>query len=395
MANLQSSKPSPLTGPSLNSIPPPSTTTPSTQPLCSREKNETGYQTISPHKPPENNQLSSKSSPWGNIFRKYKYILYGLSAILTFILIYLHFHSATVSLQIESKHHTKVPDLVRVKALKPLHFPNHKKGKRLIVVGDIHGMLDEFQELIEKVVKFNHKKDHLVLLGDMISKGPDSVGVLEFAMALNASCVRGNHEDTVLHAYASIHDLPAPKINPPQGFHKHHPSLLDRQGNGGLQKKSHRTSDLDVAKQLQPSHVAYLGTCPAIISLGKVGFHNSHAVAVHAGLQWNIDTLDAQDPETVFTMRSLVPPDFTVAHEEPDGKPWSTVWNQKQSEKARHSERTTVFYGHDARKGLSIKKYTAGLDSACFNGGKLTAMVISLDADGKPSHKIKHVSCPG
>lgn len=37
---------------------------------------------------------------------------------------------------------------------------------------------------------------------------------------------------------------------------------------------------------------------------------------------------------------------------------------------------TTVIYGHDSASSLQLKKYTKGLDTGCYRGGKLTALVI-------------------
>lgn len=51
----------------------------------------------------------------------------------------------------------------------------------------------------------------------------------------------------------------------------------------------------------------------------------------------------------------------------------------------------TVIYGHDAKKGLNIREYTKGLDSACVSGGKLTALVI--EGGGKQS--LVQVRCRG
>ena len=48
--------------------------------------------------------------------------------------------------------------------------------QRLITVGDVHGCLDEFRELMQKV-NFDQTKDILILNGDMTNKGPYSVGV--------------------------------------------------------------------------------------------------------------------------------------------------------------------------------------------------------------------------
>lgn len=315
-------------------------------------------------------------------------LLVGLTALLCIPLVYAYFQSAIIEPTF-----IRVPDLVRVKSLTPHHHPSHDSGNRLILIGDVHGRLDALKHLLKKL---NHQpeNDHIVLLGDMITKGADSVGVLDFVMALNSSCVRGNHEDSVLHAYANLHKLPPPKIKPPSKRPNPHSKSLpsDSPLNDAKHKKK-KFSDSNVARILRPPHIEYIGSCPAIISLGPVGFHNTEAVAVHAGLQWNIDTLEAQDPEVVFTMRTLLPPNYVIPREDRKGKPWSQVWTNKQSDKSRNNDRMTVFYGHDAHGGLTIRKYSAGLDSGCVSGGKLTAMVISQDADGNPVHTVKSVSC--
>jgi hypothetical protein len=59
-------------------------------------------------------------------------------------------------------------DMIQVKDMDEEHLP--KKGKRLVFVGDVHGCKEELQHLLNKV-EFRHKHDHLVLAGDMITKG--------------------------------------------------------------------------------------------------------------------------------------------------------------------------------------------------------------------------------
>ena len=79
-------------------------------------------------------------------------------------------------------------------------WTSSKKGraKRLIFVGDVHGQLSALQALLKKVEFDQGKGDHLVLTGDLVNKGPDSAGVVQLAMDLGASAVRGNHEDRLL-----------------------------------------------------------------------------------------------------------------------------------------------------------------------------------------------------
>src|SRR5690606_16992971 len=49
-------------------------------------------------------------------------------------------------------------------------------------------------------VEFHPGRDRLILVGDLINKGPDSRGVLERAFALKAEVVMGNHELALLRS---------------------------------------------------------------------------------------------------------------------------------------------------------------------------------------------------
>src|SRR5258708_37593084 len=52
---------------------------------------------------------------------------------------------------------------------------------RLIAIGDIHGCHAEFTELLEQLAVT--RDDRLVLLGDLVNRGPDSCKVLDLARA--------------------------------------------------------------------------------------------------------------------------------------------------------------------------------------------------------------------
>ena len=53
-------------------------------------------------------------------------------------------------------------------------------GQRLIVVSDIHGQLDCLVQLLEKTGYGGD--DILVVIGDLIEKGPDSLGVVRYLL---------------------------------------------------------------------------------------------------------------------------------------------------------------------------------------------------------------------
>lgn len=64
---------------------------------------------------------------------------------------------------------------------------NIESGKRILAVSDIHGCLDYLRGALEKA-RFSDD-DILFVVGDMIEKGPDSLGTLRYIMKL---CEKGN-----------------------------------------------------------------------------------------------------------------------------------------------------------------------------------------------------------
>ena len=76
-------------------------------------------------------------------------------------------------------------------------------------IGDIQGCDAPLGRLLDKVA-FSPSRDHLVVLGDLVNRGPDSVGVLRRLMTLQGSvqCLLGNHD---LHALAVAYGHSRPK----------------------------------------------------------------------------------------------------------------------------------------------------------------------------------------
>ncbi|TDZ38677.1 Bis(5'-nucleosyl)-tetraphosphatase, symmetrical [Colletotrichum spinosum] len=320
-------------------------------------------------------------------------------------------------------------------------------GRRLIIVGDVHGMRASLDALLDELHFDTSKGDHLVLAGDMINKGPDSRGVIDTVMRLGASAVRGNHEDRVLLAHRGM------KVNHVADEDIHGNPVPPNESSSSSSSEDNDTSDdaddlepaifphgdsaeRATARSLSKKHLDWLATLPVILDVGSVE-SLGNLVVVHAGLVPGL-TLKQQDPWAVMNMRGLVYPredlrrqeaknalqeyrkehhqtspgltDSMIAEEherrrKPDDRAiaiptdrhegassWPKAWNAHQKSLPEPEPRTAVVYGHDSKKGLSLSKYSFGLDSGCVNDGDLTALVIESTTEGV-THVIKSVKC--
>ncbi|KAH7176586.1 Metallo-dependent phosphatase-like protein [Dactylonectria macrodidyma] len=319
--------------------------------------------------------------------------------------------------------------------------PTKANGRRLIVIGDIHGMIDPLNELLQKT-EFNSAHDHIISVGDMVNKGPKSSDVVSRLMELKASAVRGNHEDRVLVAWTAL--------NQQQGVQ----ALLD---SDFASQQRGENLDRKTARSLNDTQIQWLKSLPVILTVDPMSTY-----IVHAGLVPSV-SLAQQDPWAVMNMRTMRFPRVEFREEEetkrrkaeekkkqeeekkkqeeaekkkqevqqrgpgpvkrnryhrrdedsedfnqstlltqPDhdvwipvdtrvGEPWSNVWNHFQK-KIPKSERRSIIYGHDAHRGYQEGSYSFGLDSGCVKGDTLTALVIEA-RNGGWSYETVHVGC--
>jgi len=66
----------------------------------------------------------------------------------------------------------------------------------LIIYGDLHGCYNEFLFLRKKINP--NENDIEVCVGDIITKGKESIKVLRYLQKHNIRSVLGNHEDKIL-----------------------------------------------------------------------------------------------------------------------------------------------------------------------------------------------------
>jgi predicted phosphodiesterase len=205
---------------------------------------------------------------------------------------------------------------------------------RTLVIGDVHGCLDELRALVVKAGAT--ADDAIVFVGDLVAKGPDSVGTVGWARERGAAAVLGNHDDHVLHALAG-----AP------GAKEHH---------------------LRVAAALSKSDAAWLAALPLWVRID--GGERPHVV-VHGGMVAGVP-IEEQEREHLLAMRSVTADGRPSKRIE--GVPWAAVWSGPEH----------AVFGHDAIRGLQQHPLATGLDTGCVYGRELTALWL-------PAHELVSV----
>ena len=200
---------------------------------------------------------------------------------------------------------------------------------RLIAVGDIHGCAVEFAELLDKLQL--QRGDRLVLLGDLVNRGPDSRLVLDLARAAHARCLLGNHELRLLRSR--------------------------RRADQGLL----RAEDRATIALLRPADWDFLAAMPLThfdADLNTVFVHGGFL----PGQPW------AHQPAEVVTRIQVVDAQGRARKrtESPGAPLWVDFW----------AGPPFVVYGHTPRPAVHKLKWSLGLDTACVYGGYLSAYIL-------------------
>ncbi|HEY1791808.1 MAG TPA: metallophosphoesterase [Opitutaceae bacterium] len=200
---------------------------------------------------------------------------------------------------------------------------------RLIAVGDIHGCHAEFSELIGSLGLAG--ADRMVLLGDLVNRGPDSRRVIELARTHAAASLMGNHELRLLK-YRRTGD-----------------------------RKVLKDHDLETAESLGPADWAYLEAMPLTYLEPEL-----NTVFVHGGFlpgePWQ------RQPAEVATRIQVIDDEGRPRKraDAPGAAPWADLWNGPPF----------VVYGHTPRPEVYKLKWSIGIDTGCVMGGYLTAYVL-------------------
>lgn len=205
---------------------------------------------------------------------------------------------------------------------------------RTIIIGDVHGCIEELNQLLDKVSY--QESDRLIFVGDLINKGPHSYQVVKKVRDLDAECVKGNHELRF------------------------------------IQYVRNKESGREKWEKIKLEFGDKLSECVDWLDQLPMYIDDPEFLVVHAGLA------PGKKPEQ------------TTDHILANIRTWDGIGADLN--RASHpawydlyKEEKLIIYGHWAMQGLCVKSHTIGLDSGCVYGNELSALLL-------PERKVVQVS---
>lgn len=225
-------------------------------------------------------------------------------------------------------------------------------GERVYAIGDIHGRLDLFHRLLEKIesdiARRGAAKTRIVVLGDFIDRGPDSAQIAAIFAAQKGRArfvvLKGNHEAALLDGLRG--DRAALDL------------WIEHGGDATL--RSFGASEeqifpidsrglLDTVRQIVPKPiVAWLSKLPLMYRMGQYVF-------VHAGVRPGV-ALSKQSADDLLWIRGAF-----------------------IDSEADHG--AIVVHGHTVfEDGVSLRFNRIGVDTGACRTGRLSAVALEGDA---------------
>lgn len=239
--------------------------------------------------------------------------------------------------------------LFRKVPLAPL--PRVPDDVRVYAIGDIHGCADAFARLLT-LIDADHagrtpKRQIVVLLGDLVDRGPDSARVVERALQLSQSgrdirLIAGNHEELLLQSCEG--DAKALRVFARNGGRETALSY-------GIGEAEYDAADFDGLQRLLDTHVPaahreLLGGMEEMVVIGDYAF-------VHAGIRPGVALAEQRGLDLRWIR------DRFLSHPEP-------------------FERFIV-HGHTITEEVDEQPNRIGIDTGAYLGGHLTAIALEDD----------------
>ena len=205
------------------------------------------------------------------------------------------------------------------------------------IIGDIHGYFNRLANLFKKLMTLVAERDTIIFLGDYIDRGAHSYEVIDFLVhvsrnkGLDTVFLKGNHEDMFLNYLCG---------DDPDG------SFIFNGGDATIRSYVAHRGAFEVPRH----HLDFFNGL-------RLYFEGEDFIAVHAGLNPLIETLDAQDK-------------------------YDLLWIREKFYRAKHRWEKTVIFGHTpvsyiANAGsvyMDDERNIIGIDSGVIFGKSLTCL---------------------
>ena len=234
-------------------------------------------------------------------------------------------------------------------------------GQRVYAVGDVHGRADLMRAMIDRIEADDAARPAaqttVILLGDLVDRGPDSAGVIALARdwghRRRVRCLQGNHEEMFLQARSNLEVL--------RHFLRYggRATLLSYP----ISRQDYDRATLEQVQHLMNAHVpaadfAYMEAMEALIEIGDYVF-------VHAGI------------------RPGVPLDQQVGSD--------LRWIRSEFLDSDEPRAFAVVHGHTITPEPEVLARRIGIDTGAFASGRLTAIGLQgtarwvLEVTGEPA----------
>jgi bis(5'-nucleosyl)-tetraphosphatase (symmetrical) len=270
---------------------------------------------------------------------------------------------------------------------------------KIYAVGDIQGCAPSLKALVKKIPK----QSKIIFLGDLVNRGPDSLGTLRHLKQLQEDqrieCILGNHDLHLLAVDAGIRktkglDTVQPILDAPDraelmNWLRHRPMALSNGKvltvHAGVLPQWDLQQTIECAQEVEKalrkkSYKDFLanmyGNTPNKWSNSLKGYERLRVIT------------------NALTRIRFCTPTGTMEFESKegfeDGPKGYIPWFKTPKRKTQDS---LIYFGHWSTLGLLQHRNVIGLDTGCVWGGKLTAMEVP--ESGKPSKDLQIIQVNG
>ena len=220
-------------------------------------------------------------------------------------------------------------------------------GVRAYAVGDIHGRLDLLKALAGAIEADDRQRraqgsaeGQVILMGDLVDRGPDSAGVLAFAQGWQAQrplrILMGNHEEMLLNAIDDIEVL------------RH---LLRFGG-----RETVLSFGVDEGVYTAATFEEVQAMLPALIPAATLNFMRGFEDMIVLG-------------DYIFVHAGIVP-----GRPLEDQMPQDLRWLREPFLSSREDHGGVVVHGHTIVKAVEVTPNRIGIDTGAYASGCLTAL---------------------